>query len=78
MNPELQGVFMQYSLKEAESRVNYKQCNYMNIHCVDQSIEALHMRDDFVALLYARYSCEKGEMMGCQNAAKLLDFISKH
>jgi len=71
----LKSVYFQYKLAMAKKTIDYSVCNYNNSYCLQKVSLEFQMRNDYVALLYAQYACEKGVEIACDSAKSTADFL---
>jgi hypothetical protein len=78
INAKLMEVYVQYRTMVAEQKVNFKICKYENDYCLQNAVSEFEMRNDYKALLYAQYSCNKGIPEGCNAAKSTSLYLSKN
>jgi hypothetical protein len=74
----LKSLYFQYKLSLAKQKVDYSICNWGNGYCADRVSLEFQMRNDYVALLYAQYACEKGSPPACVMAKTTADFLMEN
>ena len=82
LNEELKVLYGQYKLNEAKKRFrrefNFRECHNRNDYCLDRYFTYANMHDDYLAILYAQHSCDKGVQRACKYATEWIKFVSEN
>lgn len=77
VNNRLLEMYRFYRSHVAQLHVDPKICNDENLYCLEQAVREYDLRNNYVALEYARISCSKGIEGGCKVAKGIAEFLSR-